>query len=49
MKGKYNYGKKFTIRLGNHNMPVMYRYLNKKKSSKTLVDARSKKPIIKTR
>ncbi len=40
---KYNYGRKFK----KGNRTCMYRYLNKKKSSKTLVDARTKKPIRK--
>jgi hypothetical protein len=42
-KGRYTYGRRFkddTI-----NRMVMYRYLDKKKSTKTLVDARTKKVI----
>ena len=47
-KGKessYNYGRKFMI----GNREVMYRYVNKKRSTKTLVDARTKKPVKTTR
>ncbi len=40
---KYNYGRKF--KKGNRN--VMYRYLGKKKSTKTLVYVSSKKPVRK--
>ena len=40
-KGRYNYGRKFT--LGKRE--VMYRYVNKDKRTKTLVDARTKKVI----
>jgi len=42
---KYNYGRHFYL----DDRKVCYRYLGKKKSSKTLVDARSKKPIKRTR
>ena len=38
---RYNYGRRF--KKGKRN--VMYRYLNKKKSTKTLVDARTKKVV----
>lgn len=41
-KGRYNYGRKFYL------MPhgeVQYRYLNKNKKTKTLVSAKTKKPI----
>ena len=40
---KYNYGRKFHSAV--HGREVMYRYVNKKKSTKTLVDARTKKPF----
>ena len=39
---KYNYGKPFTL---TPHGKVMYRYTNKKKSTKTLVSAKTKKPI----
>jgi len=44
-KGTYNYGRIFQI--GNRD--VRYRYVNKNKKTKTLVDARTKKPIKTTR
>lgn len=42
-KGRYNYGRIFQI--GNRD--VRYRYVNKNKKTKTLVDARTKKVIRK--
>lgn len=39
--GRYNYGRIFQI--GNRD--VRYRYVNKDKKTKTLVDARTKKEI----
>ena len=44
-KGRYNYGRIFQI--GNRD--VRYRYVNKNKKTKTLVDARTKKPIKMTK
>ncbi len=47
---RYNYGKKFEH--GSRSDPrrmVMYRYTNKKKSTKVMVDARTKKVIKDTR
>lgn len=38
---KYNYGKVFHSAV--HGRKVVYRYTNKKKSTKTLVDAKTKK------
>ena len=38
---KYNYGRTFT----KDGKRVRYRYTNKKKSTKTLVDAKTKKPF----
>jgi hypothetical protein len=38
---KYNYGKPFHSAV--HGRKVVYRYTDKKKSSKTLVDAKTKK------
>jgi len=40
---KYNYGKSFYSSV--HGRKVVYRYTNKKKSTKTLVDAKTKKPF----
>ena len=40
-EGSYNYGRKFTI----GKREVMYRYVNKDKRTKTLVDAKTKKVI----
>lgn len=42
-KRNVSYGRKFK----KGNREVMYRYIDKKKSTKTLVDARTKKPIRK--
>jgi hypothetical protein len=42
-KGTYNYGRIFQLR----GRDVRYRYVNKDKSTKTLVDAKTKKPISK--
>lgn len=43
---KYNYGTKFTHGSGRK---VMYRYTNKKKSTKTLVYVSTKKPVKRMR
>ena len=42
----YTYGKKFRMNPRNRNSTlVMYRYTNGRKSTKTLVDAKTKKKI----
>jgi len=40
-KGRYNYGRAFTRK----GRKVAYRYVNKDKRTKTLVDFKTKKPI----
>jgi hypothetical protein len=44
-KGTYNYGRAFYL----DDRKVAYRYVNKDKRTKTLVDYRSKKPIKRSR
>lgn len=41
----YNYGKSFDVNIAGSKRKVAYRYTNKKKSTKTLVDFKSKKPL----
>jgi hypothetical protein len=40
-KGRYNYGRKWM----HNGRAVAYRYVNKDKRTKTLVDFKTKKPI----
>jgi len=42
---KYTYGRKFTEGSGRARRKVCYRYTNGKKSTKTLVDAKTKKKV----
>ena len=44
-KGRYNYGKSFDVIIAGSKRKVAYRYTNRKKSTKTLVDFKSKKPL----